>query len=113
MISFGARGGGAEFALWLRNQIMAKKGLRGTEVYIDTIACLLENFGETKLVQRGTKTAGIFAAYNDAWKGYFEYAMYHATTTIFVVTQEWYASPNCCYMLRLVRQAVPTTSRTR
>jgi hypothetical protein len=95
MISFGARGGGAEFALWLRERLLEKKRLRGTEVYIDTIGMLLEGFGETNLVQRGTETAGIFAAYNDAWKGYYEYAMYQAQTTIFIVTQEWYASPNC------------------
>jgi hypothetical protein len=95
IISFGARGGGAEFALWLREQLMAQMGLRGTEVYIDTIGMLKEGYGETKLVPRGTETAGIFAAYNDAWKGYFEYAMYRARAMIFVVTQEWMASANC------------------
>ena len=95
ILSFGARGGGAEFALWLHAQILRRKGLRDTEVYLDTVAMLKEGIGETHLKLAGTGTAGIYKAYNPAWRGYFEYALYHASVMVFIVTQEWYESPNC------------------
>jgi hypothetical protein len=95
IISFGARGGGAEFAFWLQEQLGFRKGLKGAQVYIDTYAMLNERLGETKMTLMGTKTAGIYKTTNNAWQGYFEYAMYEAHTMIFVVTQEWQASKNC------------------
>jgi hypothetical protein len=95
VISFGARGGGAEFALWLREQIQKKTGLmRPTQVYIDTIGMLNEQFDETALTLGGTETAGIFKARNAHWAGYFTYALQSAHTVIFVVTREWMASKN-------------------
>jgi hypothetical protein len=110
-LSFGARGGGALFAQWLRLKIMKKRGYKGVNnVYLDTIG--LQTATGTKItpIPQGRPTAVGFASLNDGWAGYYQYAVEQAHTMIFVATNEWFRSSNCMGELKRfleVNQATP------
>ena len=96
VLSFGARGGGAYFARWLRWQIMQAKGLtRPNHVYLDTVA--LAEVPETRVATVDARKPWLtgVASFNGGWRAYYRNAITQAQVMLFVGTPEWSASPWC------------------
>lgn len=95
VLSFGAAGGGALFAQWLRLELMKRLGLsQPNNVYLDTVA--LSSMPGTKLEMRAFRpTAGGLASMNEGWADYYLAAMAQASAMVFVATPQWFRSPFC------------------
>ena len=96
VLSFGAREGGANFARWLRWQIIQQRGYgKPNNVYLDTVA--LAEVPETKIAvvdPRRPWLTGV-ASYNGGWRAYYRNAILQAHTMIFVGTEPWSNSVYC------------------
>jgi hypothetical protein len=116
VFSFGAGGGGALFAQWLRRELMRALGLtEPNAVFIDTVALsevpgttlkmcpVLERRpgGKAGIANRfyeplgATTTAGGLASMNGQWHDHYIAAMEQAQLMIFVLTSAWLNSWWC------------------
>ena len=76
VLSFGAAGGGALFARWLRFQLMERLGLKQpNNVYLDTIGLSLVD--ETKFMVRDGRRPWMtgVASMNGGWRAYYRVAI--------------------------------------
>jgi hypothetical protein len=96
VLSFGARGGGAYFARWLRWQIMQAKGLsKPNHVYLDTVALAEVPATSFAVVDARKPWLTGIASFNGGWRAYYRNAIMQAKVMIFVGTREWCSSPWC------------------
>ena len=96
VLSFGARGGGAYFARWLRWQVMQAKGLsKPNNVYLDTVALAEVPATNFAVVDARKPWLTGIASFNGGWRAYYRNAIMQAQVMIFVGTREWSASPWC------------------
>lgn len=94
VLSFGAAGGGALFAKWLRFQLMQRLGLHEpNNVYLDTVG--LSHVAETKFMVRDGRRPWLtgVASMNGGWRAYYRVAISQCHTMLFVGTAEFAASP--------------------
>jgi hypothetical protein len=94
VLSFGAAGGGALFAKWLRWQLMQRFGLhQPNAVYLDTVGLSL--VPETNFTVREKSRPWLtgVASLNGGWRAYYRVAISQCHTMLFVGTQAFAASP--------------------
>lgn len=95
ILSFGSAFGGFEFAMQLRYDIMQKAGIGWDEnlayVYLDAASLKHQKDSNYPWDQR----LGIYKMNNPLWKAFYEGALNHARSMIFLLTEQWLTSQYC------------------
>lgn len=104
LISFGARRGGFEFAMALRQEICAQFGIRPDTdpyfCYIDAESLR----GDPNTTYNRDDTLDTNFMRNPNWESHYKLAMTSCSTMILLITKEWLESPWCWHELTMLQQ---------
>lgn len=104
LISFGARRGGFEFAMALRQEIYAKFGRKPDAdpgfCYIDAESLR----GDANTTYNRDAKVDMNFMRNPNWDSHYESAMSNCRTMILMITREWLSSPFCWHELGMLQR---------